>query len=106
MFISKFSRFNGAAVMFTEGMCYWFAHILNAQFGGEIHYLPIVGHFVAKIEGVIYDITGDVTDKYAQEKSYEWDFLQEYDPKWASNIKRDCVDKIDYYSGGKEDNST
>jgi hypothetical protein len=96
-FIDKFNTFPGAVEMFTQGMCYWFAHILTAQFGGEICYAPEIGHFVARIDGNCYDINGDAAAHCKYVKLFEWGYLQELDPHWAANIKRDCIDKSDYY---------
>jgi hypothetical protein len=33
-------------------------------------YDPIINHFAARIDGRLYDITGDVTDKYSM---IEWE---------------------------------
>lgn len=50
---------------FTSGCCYWFAHILSERFtDSTIMYDPVANHFVTQIRGRLYDITGDVTDKY------------------------------------------
>lgn len=49
---------------FTKGYCYQFALILQERFGGTILYDPVEGHFVTLIDDCLFDITGDVTDKY------------------------------------------
>ena len=49
-------------------------------------YDPIVNHFVARIWGRLYDITGDVTDKY---EVVAWDEFD--DEKEKSRIKKQCI---------------
>ena len=79
---------------FTCGLCYWFAHILYYRFSGEfsdvaIMYDGIVNHFVTRIGGRVYDITGDVTDKYPDVVPWEEAVLKE-----DYNIRaiiRDCI---------------
>ena len=76
MFIGRFMH-DGASVReqvvecFTQGCCYWFAHILAVRFGeeygAEIMTDYVIGHFGTRIRGRVYDITGDVTDSYAWE---------------------------------------
>ena len=79
MFIGRFS-YNGEEFRkdvlrcFLQGCCYWFAFILERRF---YSYYPcdimidyVVGHFGCRINGHVYDITGDVTNKYTWEK---WD---------------------------------
>lgn len=57
--------------VFTCGCCYWFAHILCTRFKKAVMmYDPIINHFAARIDGRLYDITGDVTDKYTM---IEWE---------------------------------
>ena len=53
---------------FTCGCCYWFAYILCGRFkNAEMMYDSIINHFVVRIKDRLYDITGDVTDKYNAE---------------------------------------
>ena len=49
---------------FECGCCYWFARILIKRFSGLLMYDDTENHFGAEISGRIYDVTGDVTDKY------------------------------------------
>lgn len=66
-FINDFTSYESNSVLyntFMNGYCYYFAVILKERFGGIILYDPIDGHFVTKIDGSIYDITGDVTAKH------------------------------------------
>lgn len=61
--------------VFTCGCCYWFAHILCSRFeNAKMMYDPIINHFVAQIGDRLYDITGDVTDKY---KVVEWEHFDD-----------------------------
>jgi hypothetical protein len=99
-FIENFSKYPDAKEMFTQGLCYWFAHILRHRFGGVIYYAPTKGHFVTLIGSEFYDITGCVTQDYAHTKLLHWDGMDTYDPGWKARIKRDCVDKSNYYPGG------
>lgn len=69
-FIQKFNKSKDIQTLFTCGCCYWFAYILCERFAeAKIMYDPIANHFVAGIKNRLYDITGDVTDKY---KVQEW----------------------------------
>ena len=55
--------------VFSRGCCYWFAHILHSRFpDSRIMYDQIANHFAVKIDGRLYDITGDVTDLYQMER--------------------------------------
>ncbi|MBO5037734.1 MAG: hypothetical protein J6D42_11730 [Clostridia bacterium] len=67
-FINKFNsagKTQSITEVFTCGYCYWFAHILHSRFPkSEIMYDPVVNHFVVKYQNRLYDITGDVTEKY------------------------------------------
>lgn len=55
--------FGDTREVFLNGMCYWFAYILQARFGGETFYDQLDGHFVQKIAERLYDASGDVTDE-------------------------------------------
>jgi hypothetical protein len=50
--------------VFTRGNCGNFAQALQLAFGGKVLYVEETYHLVCEIEGRLYDITGDVTDKY------------------------------------------
>ena len=68
-FISNFhkiSKTNDIDEVFTCGCCYWFAYILCGRFqeAAEMMYDPVINHFMVGYGGRLYDITGDVTDKY------------------------------------------
>lgn len=52
---------------FTSGCCYWMAYILAERFktlSAVIMYDEVMNHFGTMIDGVVYDVTGDVTDMY------------------------------------------
>ena len=74
---------------FTHGCCYWFAYILFRRFlqdGAKLMYDEIDNHFGTLIGDKVYDITGDVTDKYDWS---EWDQLR--DASLRKRIVRDCI---------------
>lgn len=61
----KISKTNDIDEVFTCGCCYWFAYILCGRFQeAEMMYDPVINHFMVGYGGRLYDITGDVTDKY------------------------------------------
>lgn len=74
-FISRFTA-NGQREQvidtFSNGCCYWFAYILYERFNragslsckGYMVYDIVANHFGCCIGGRVYDITGDVTEKY------------------------------------------
>lgn len=92
-FIKQF-RDLGAKNVFSNGMCYWFAHILSNRFneeGPEVVYDEIENHFGCEINGEVYDITGEVTDKY--DWTY-WYKMPVRDRALHWRILRDCRDKV------------
>lgn len=75
--------------VFSNGCCYWFAFILRHRFfmdDSEIMYDPIANHFGTRVGDVVYDITGDVTDKY---KWKPWQYID--DEAHRMRIIRDCI---------------
>ena len=94
-FIKQF-RDLGAENCFSNGMCYHFMCILRKRFGPFCTtpmYDEVMNHFATKIDGRIYDITGDITDdsKYKWER---WITVQSRDWRHTERILRDCVDKV------------
>lgn len=92
-FIQQFRDF-GTEDCFSHGMCYWFSKILQERFRYEqpvIVYDTIDNHFGCEILGKVYDITGDVTEKYDWEP---WNEVVHLDHLWARHVYRDCVDKV------------
>ena len=74
---------------FTRGCCYWFAAILNTRFKFDDAIIMIAyadNHFGCEIDGRVYDITGDVTDKYDWEP---WSAC--HDPSLIKRIHEDCI---------------
>ncbi len=74
---------------FTHGCCYWFASILYTRFKNESPLVMIdyvANHFGCAIGGRVYDITGDVTDKYDWEP---WNKCS--DPRLIKRIYDDCI---------------
>lgn len=94
-FINRFT-FNGeyqeVINSFSCGCCYWFATILLKRFSfienACIMYDPIENHFGCSIDGSVYDIHGDVTNKYEWES---WNFYAAQDEFETSRIYRDCI---------------
>ena len=77
---------------FSNGCCYYAAIMLYERFCAELTYLmydPIANHFGCRICNRVYDITGDVTDKYNWKV---WDRFKKEDDLWTSRIVRDCID--------------
>jgi hypothetical protein len=76
-------------------MCYWFAKILNDRFNeeseNEIVYDEVHNHFGCLINERIYDITGDVSDKY---NWLHWSIYPTKDPCLYQHLMRDCILKI------------
>lgn len=74
---------------FTKGCCYWMAYILAERFKTDdavIMYDEVMNHFGTMIDGVVYDITGDVTG------FYDWKPWSSFEDEAAmSRIVRDCI---------------
>lgn len=87
-FISRFHLSQLVDEVFTCGCCYWFAFILCRRFEGKsrLMYDQIENHFMAEIDGRLYDITGDVTGKYDAEP---WNELE--DELLRQRIEKDCI---------------
>ena len=82
---------------FQNGCCYWFAYILSKRFEdfyspqSKIYYDEIANHFgyYDQEANRVYDITGDVTNKYNWELSFEE--VINKDLLHAKRIVRDCI---------------
>ena len=74
---------------FTQGCCYWFAYILSVRFAAyapEIVHDDVACHFACKIDGRVYDITGDATD------GYDWKPWDKYDDEaHKQRIEEQCI---------------
>jgi len=92
--IEKEEKSKAITDTFLNGYCYWFAFILKERFKDEakyqciLLYLPIKGHFVCSIDDTLYDIEGDVTEKYKDEFKY-----REKEWKEINSIIEGCVNK-------------
>ena len=89
-FLKRFHFSEDITDVFSNGCCYWFAKILYDRFalthGATIMYDEVINHFGTKINGRVYDITGDVTFKY------EWKPWSELgDELLRARIIRDCI---------------
>ena len=81
---------------FQNGCCYWFAYILSERFidpsltKSMIYYDEINNHFgyYDQESNRIYDITGDVTNKYDWEP---WEEVVDRDLLHVKRIVRDCI---------------
>ena len=74
--------------VFLNGNCYWFAYRLRGRFGGVILYLPISGHFICRIGGTYFDVTGEV---HPNEPEICFESYQMKDPDHYQRIYRNCV---------------
>ena len=88
-FIGKFSLGRDC---FLYGCCYWFAVILLTRFrdfDGEtvLMYNMVENHFAAKIDGVLYDASGAISEK----DFFPFSYLKEIDSLLYSRIVKDCV---------------
>lgn len=88
-FIHRFHEHETTDDTFQYGCCYWFAFILFRRFladGAKIMYDEVENHFGTWIGGSVYDITGNVTQKYNWKP---WDSIT--DTALKNRIKRDCI---------------
>ena len=88
-FLKRFHISNDVDEVFTSGCCYWFAYILFVRFIRDravIMYDETANHFGTKISKRVYDITGDVTDKYHW---VPWDSIT--DESHRERIVKDCI---------------
>lgn len=92
-------NFKGAKDTFLFGCCYWFSFILNERFGGTTIYLPVENHYVQQIGDRLYDVSGDVTDKYKGAEIMKWSDMQERDSSLYKRLVRDCINKEAFDSG-------
>lgn len=81
-------RNEGTVKVFTEGYCYWFAMILKERFDGELMYNPVQGHFCCRVNGELWDITGEVQDDGNWQ---EWWLYQMNEPLDAERVRKACI---------------
>ena len=86
-FLLRFHDYKDVDDVFQKGCCYWFSVILHTRFpNSRIMYDQVSNHFVTEIDDRLYDITGDVTEKY---DVVPW---EEYtDTLHKSRVIRDCI---------------
>lgn len=88
-FLDRFHKSDDIDTIFTSEACYWFAYILYRRFirdGATLMFANSDNHFGTKINGKVYDITGEVTRKY------DWrPWLEFGDEKEKERIMRDCI---------------
>ena len=95
-FINKF-RTPETEKVFTQGGCYWFAHILYTRFSmtlmkPEIWYNEVSDHFATMIGDKLYDITGKL--KRTGNKWIKWDEYRTIEPSYSDVVIRDCILKV------------
>lgn len=76
---------------FMNGCCYWFARMLSERFrlcSPILMYAPVENHFGTEIFGRVYDITGDVTDKY---EWMQWMLYRDMEPGQRKLIREHCI---------------
>lgn len=81
-------RNEGTVKVFTEGYCYWFAMILKERFDGELMYNPVQGNFCCRVNGELWDITGEVQDDGNWQ---EWWLYQMNEPLDAERVRKACI---------------
>ncbi len=93
------SRFSGSENTFLHGCCYWFARILRERFSWEccveLVHEPIEGHFLARINGRLYDVRGDVTDMYVKRTLEKLSDVRYEDYQRYRRLMYDCRDFTD-----------
>ena len=88
-FLKRFHKAQTVDEVFTSGCCYWFAYILFRRFlrdGARLMYAETDNHFGTLVRGRVYDVTGDVTERY---RWRPWDELR--DDALRARITRDCI---------------
>lgn len=76
--------------VFLEEYCYWFAVILKERFGGEIMFSPEQNHFCCRVDGKLWNISGQVEDNGNWQ---EWWLYQMNEPLDAERVRKICIMK-------------
>ena len=87
-FLKRFHTDNNIDKVFTGDCCYWFALILFRRFirdGATIMYDKTKNYFGTKINGRVYDISGDVTD------IYDWVLWSELTDDYKEQVTCNCI---------------
>jgi hypothetical protein len=74
---------------FSNGLCYWFAKILQIRFGGDIYFDPYHVHFAIIIDNNMYDITGKI--ERCTSDWFNWEDYKLYNDTTA--IEKSCIIK-------------
>jgi hypothetical protein len=75
--------------IFTGGLCWYFASIVQKKFGGAIYYSPLTNHFACFVYNKLYDITGEIS-----EHGYLcWDTMELDDDVLVGRLITQCIDK-------------
>lgn len=94
---------------FYRGYCYWFALILATRFKGAIWFNPKIVHFAARIDGVLYDVYGEINPGICPVDGKEdgsendwcnWSVFQSLNPEAIESIVNSCIKKINPPNGG------
>lgn len=75
---------------YLNGDCYVFARALAEKFNGQIYYLAIDNHFIAKISDVFYDIRGQISEEEIYE-CYLWEEYIDIEPLDAARVEYYCI---------------
>lgn len=73
---------------FLNGKCYWFAKILETEFGGTLYYDDIMNHWATMIDGVLYDASGEISAKGFM----LWSEMEAFDKAHYERLKEYCID--------------
>ena len=105
-FINSFKYYHPKEIedTFLHGCCYWFADILERQFGGRKCYDCEENHFINLIDGHLYDIRGCVDKEYEkptddpehnESNLIYWDVYQEWEPLDSARVIKYCKNMKD-----------
>ena len=75
----------------TKGVLLYIFMVTAFGNGFDLLIDEVENHFGTQIEARVFDITGDVTEKYNWER---WNDLKKRDPALAKILRRDCILKI------------
>lgn len=91
-FINRFkNKHKDLEYLFTNGLCYHFASILNNMFIGSIMYNDIDNHFAFLYNNKLYDITGEIK----KDNFVYWDIYKTKEPLNSGRVTNECIFLID-----------
>lgn len=93
LFINRFKDHNSSyEELFLYQNCYYFAKILSERFdSGVIMYDRSCQHFLYSKDGLLYDITGNVTEEHDAKDLISLDELETTDPEEYNMIRSICI---------------